>query len=166
MLMWRRVETVTAALVVLGFAVFDTARAETQVERGGYLVEIMDCGGCHTTGALLGHPEPGHMLAGASIGWAIPGLGVVTPANLTPDKDTGIGTWSAEDIIKLLRTGTGPDGREIAGPMGWRSYAKLTDADIRAVAAYLKSIPPVSHTVPGPTPLAQVKGPYFTVAMH
>ena len=140
------------------------AQAETPIERGQYLVTIMDCGGCHTTGELGGHPEPGHTLAGAKIGWAIPGVGIVTPPNLTGDVATGLGSWSSDDIIKLLRMGVRPDGREIVGPMGWRAYGQLSDPDIRAVVAYIKSLPPVVHAVPGPTPIAEYKGAYFTVA--
>jgi mono/diheme cytochrome c family protein len=140
------------------------ARAETPVERGKYLVGIMDCGGCHTTGALTGKPEPTGYLAGADIGWAIPNIGVVYPRNITPDKETGIGSWSTDDIIKLLRTGTRPDGREVAPIMNWRSYGTLTDIDIHALAAYLRSIPAVTHVTFGPTAMQDVKTPYFTVA--
>lgn len=162
--MIARVLAMTAALV--GVMTIDAARAETQLERGHYLAVIMDCGGCHTTGALIGKPEPGHMLAGSTVGWAIPGLGVVYPRNITPDKVSGIGTWSSADIVRLLRTGARPDGREIAGPMPWRAYAALTDADMAALVAYLQSVPAVDHPTPGPTPMAEVKGPYFTVAVQ
>lgn len=155
----------SAAAGVLFFVAGASAEAQTQIERGRYLVTVMDCGGCHTTGELGGHPLPGHMLAGATIGWFIPGSGVVTPPNLTPDRETGIGDWSTADIVKLLRTGTRPDGREIVGPMDWRSFGQLTDDDIGAVAAYLKSIPAVHHATPGPTAIADVTGPYFTVAV-
>jgi mono/diheme cytochrome c family protein len=140
------------------------ARAETPAERGKYLAGIMDCGGCHTTGALVGKPELTGYLAGADIGWAMPGIGVVYPRNITPDKATGIGTWSTDDIIKLLRTGARPDGREVAPIMNWRSYRTLTDIDIHALAAYLKSIPAVAHATLGPTALKDVRTPYFTVA--
>ncbi len=160
--MLRTAKSVVVALVACGGV--SAAHGETQVERGHYLVNIMDCGGCHTNGALLGKPDPAQYLAGADIGWGIPGLGVVYPRNITPDTATGIGSWSNGDIVKLLRTGVRPDGREVAGIMNWRAYKTLSDADVSAVAAYLKSIPPVGHTVAGPTPLAEVKTPYFTVA--
>src|SRR5205809_670096 len=83
-LMKARGCVLAAAMILAGTGV--GARAETQVERGRYLVAIMDCGGCHTNGALLGKPDPAQYLAGADIGWGIPGLGVVYPRNITPDK--------------------------------------------------------------------------------
>jgi mono/diheme cytochrome c family protein len=138
------------------------ALAETQIERGKYLATVMDCSGCHTTGAIGGKPQPTGYLAGADVGWDMPG-GIVYPANITPDHETGIGAWSTEDVIKLLRTGARPDGREVAPIMNWRNYGQLSNADIRALVAYLKSIPPVHHKVPGPTPMADVKTPYITI---
>lgn len=140
------------------------AHAETALERGAYLATIMDCGGCHTTGNLIGQPDPAGYLAGSDIGWLIPGLGVFYPSNLTPDRETGIGSWSTADIVKLLRTGVTPEGRIVAPMMPWRSYAKATDADLEALAAYLKTVPAVNHRVLEPTSLEAVKTPYLTVA--
>jgi mono/diheme cytochrome c family protein len=100
------------------------------------------------------------------VGFQIPGLGIFYPPNLTSDRKTGLGEWSEQDIATALRTGVRPDGRELAPAMPWRSYAKLTDADLQAVAAYLKSLPPVDHKTPGPIGASeQAPGPYFTVAM-
>lgn len=104
-------------------------------------------------------------MAGSDVGWFLPALGVFYPANITPDRDTGIGTWSQEDIVKVLRTGIRPDGRPLAPMMPWRSYAALNDADIEALAAFLKSVPAVRHAVPGPTRLEDVKTPYLTLSM-
>jgi len=166
--MANRIARHAVALVVLmatglGAA---TARAESPGERGKYLVGIMDCTGCHTTGALAGQPDPTHFLAGSDIGFEIPGLGIFYPPNLTPDGKTGLGTWSEQDIATALRTGVRPDGRELAPAMPWRSYAKLTDEDVRAVAAYLKSLPPVEHAAPAPTGASEkAPAPYLTVAM-
>jgi mono/diheme cytochrome c family protein len=146
-----------------------TAQAQAQspdaVKRGKYLAAIMDCGGCHTNGALAGKPDPKLELAGSEVGFGMPGVGVFYPPNLTPDPETGLGTWSEADIVKAVRTGVRPDGRELAPVMPWRSYAALTDADARALAAYLKSLPPVRHQAP---PLAgaseKAPAPYLTVA--
>lgn len=126
------------------------AAAEDVVKRGEYLSRIMDCTGCHTPGAMAGKPEPGRHLAGSPLGFGIPDLGVFYPPNLTPDQETGLGKWSEADIIAAVRTGTRPDGRQLAPVMPWPSYAALTDSDAAALAAYLKSLPPVRNSVPGP----------------
>ena len=134
------------------------------VERGAYLAAIMDCGGCHTTGALTGRPDAAMQLAGAKVGFAIPELGIFYPPNLTPDLETGIGGWSEAEIVTAVRTGVRPDGRELAPPMPWRAYAVLSDADAAALAAYIKSLPPVSHRAPPPTgPGETPPAPYFRV---
>ena len=140
------------------------ARGETQVDRGRYLATIMDCGGCHTTGMFVGKPDFSKYVAGYDVGWSVPGLGVFYPSNLTPDRETGIGDWSEDDIVRTLRTGTTPDGRQLAHIMPWRAYSEATDADLHALAAYLKTVPAVRHVVPGPTPIEAVKTPYVTVA--
>ena len=126
----------------------------------------MDCTGCHTGGALAGKPDPALHLAGSSIGFELPGLGIFYPPNLTPDADTGLGGWSEADIIKSLRTGVRPDGRELAPVMPWRSYSKMTDSDAKALASYLKSLKPVRNAVPQIAASGDAaKGPYLTVAM-
>jgi mono/diheme cytochrome c family protein len=125
--------------------------AEETVERGQYLATIMDCGGCHTTGAMLGKPDPQRYLGGSEVGFQIPGLGIFYPPNLTPDLETGIGTWSEADIIKAVRTGVRPDGRVLAPVMPYHSYGKLTDADAQALASYLRRIKPVQQKVPAIT---------------
>jgi mono/diheme cytochrome c family protein len=156
------------ALTMLTAAILAAAaaRAESPAEHGKYLVSIMDCTGCHTSGALAGQPDPAHFLAGSDIGFQIPGLGIFYPPNLTSDRKTGLGEWTEQDIVNVLRTGVRPDGRELAPAMPWRSYSNLTDEDVQAVAAYLKSLPAVDHAVPPPTgPSEKAPGPYFTVAM-
>jgi hypothetical protein len=67
---------------------------------------------------------------------------------LTPDKDTGIGEWSEEMFMQVARTGKHqgqPNGRDILPPMPWSSMKDLTDADLKAIWAYLKSLPPVKN---------------------
>ncbi len=139
-------------------------RAETQVERGQYLATIMDCGGCHTTGSFAGKPDPAKYLAGSDFGWFLPGAGVFYPSNLTPDPETGIGTWSEAEIVKAVKTGVIPGGRVLMPIMPWHAYGQATDADLLALAKFLKTLPAVHHEVPGPTALKDVKTPYLTVA--
>lgn len=138
-----------------------------EVERGKYLATIMDCGGCHTRGALRGEPDMALSLAGSDVGFHLPGLGYVYPPNLTPDVDTGLGAWTEEQIMTAVRTGVRPDGRELAPIMPSRSYAALSDEDARALAAYLKSLPPVSYPdEPVPTGDTEIPpAPYLDLRM-
>jgi mono/diheme cytochrome c family protein len=127
-----------------------TASAETQVERGRYLVVVGGCSDCHTPGSFLGHPDTTRLLGGSDVGFAIPGVGVFVGRNLTPDPETGLGKWSAEDIVTAITTGKRPDGRILAPIMPWPALSQLTKTDAEAIAAYLKTLPAVSHKVPGP----------------
>ncbi len=115
--------------------------------RGRYLVQIMDCGGCHTPGALAGQPDSKRHLGGSDIGFAGP-WGVVYPRNLTPDQETGLGKWTGEELVQAIRAGKGRDGRTLAPIMPWPAYAALTDRDVRAIVAYLRTIPAVKFVVP------------------
>jgi mono/diheme cytochrome c family protein len=108
--------------------------------------------------------SPQNALAGSGIGFGIPGLGVFYPPNLTPDRETGLGAWGEADIVRAVRTGVRPGGRVLAPAMPWHNYAAPTDGDARALAAYLKSLPPVRNAMPpmvgaGEAPPA----PYLTV---
>jgi cytochrome c553 len=155
-------------LSLLGAAVAipGTAAAQNKIKRGEYLASIMDCAGCHTTGVLLGKPDPERFLAGSEVGFQIPGLGIFFPPNLTPDRKTGLGNWGERDIIKAVRTGERPDGRMLAPVMPYHSYSKLSDADAEALASYLKSLKPIQHQVPAIIgPLERPNAPYLTVKM-
>lgn len=84
--------------------------------------------------------------------WAGP-WGVSFAINLTPDKETGIAEWSEEMFIRVARTGKHqgqPNGRDILPPMPWFNMKDLSDADLKAMWAYLRSIPPVKNEVPLP----------------
>ena len=134
--------------------------------RGEYLARIMDCGGCHTPGALVGKPEPTRSLAGSDIGFHIPDLGYFYPPNLTSDRETGLGAWSDADIIRAVRTGVRPDGRVLAPVMPWHSYAALSDEDARALARHLKSLKPIRNRVSSPVgPSATPAAPYLGVVI-
>ena len=142
------------------------AQAQDRVKRGAYLAAIMDCTGCHTPGALIGKPDQARSLAGSDIGFAIPDLGVFYPPNLTPDRETGLGSWSEADIVKAVRTGVTPSGRTLVPVMPFPSYARLTDADAQALAAYLKSLKPVKHQAPAPVGAQEKpKAPYLTLVV-
>jgi len=155
---------------------------EALVQRGHYLVTGAGCGDCHSpknltpngpvidsTKLLSGHPanmplppidptmlKPGQWMGMAPDVTAFVGpWGISYAANLTPDSATGIGAWTEEVFIKTLRTGKhlGMDnGRPILPPMPWYFVNQLTDEDLSAIYAYLKSLPPISNKVPPPTP--------------
>jgi hypothetical protein len=117
---------------------------------------------------LAGHPEtapfpswtPGDMKQRSAMAltnpmltaWAGP-WGVSFAINLTPDKETGIAEWSEENFIQAMRTGKHqgqPNGRDILPPMPWEDFKAMTDDDLKAVFAYLRSITPVKNLVPLP----------------
>jgi hypothetical protein len=131
-------------------AAASSSSAGSAVARGKYLVTFGSCTDCHTPGEFFGKPDRTKFLGGSDVGFAIPGLGVFVGPNLTPDKQTGLGNWTDEQIVTALTTGKTPEGRTLAPAMPWHAYANLTKSDAMAIVAYLKSLPPVSHQVGGP----------------
>lgn len=147
---YRLVLAGAAVVALLGTAFSGANASEKQVERGKYLVTIAGCNDCHTPGALRGMPDFKHALSGSEVGFELPKLGVFYGPNLTPDKATGLGNWTAKQIVTAFTTGKTPQGRELAPIMPWRALSHLSRRDAYAIAAYLKSLPPVSNKVPGP----------------
>lgn len=156
--------------------VADPAKA-SQIARGKYLVDIMGCHDCHTpmkmgpkgpewdmTRALSGHPEelvmppapalpPGPWVAsiGATFTAFASPAGTVFTRNLTPDKETGLGDWTVEEFIATMKTGRERGkGRPVMPPMPIQNLAAMTDSDIRALFAYLQSLPPIKNRTPQP----------------
>ncbi len=80
------------ALSLTAAAVATSVSADPRVERGRYLAEIGGCLDCHTPGYFFGKPDMARYLGGSEVGFEIPGLGVFVGSNLTPDKETGLGT--------------------------------------------------------------------------
>jgi hypothetical protein len=149
---------------------------QARIARGAQLRKTMGCDDCHTpwkmgakgpemdmSRALTGHPEgmvmpPPPKPSGPWIGsmsatntaWAGP-WGVSFTANLTPDKETGLGAWTEEMFIATMRTGRHQGkGRQILPPMPFWMVGALPDEDIRSLFAYLQSLPPVKNRVPAP----------------
>jgi len=153
------------------------------LKRGEYLTQIGGCNDCHTPWSfnkelnmplpdmsrmLSGHPadapDPGGTVGPQDIGLIGPTFtsfkmpfGIVYAPNLTPDKDTGLGSWREADFVKALRTGKhfGGSGRAILPPMPWMDFAKMPEDDLKAIFAYLRSIRPIRNAVPDhkvPTP--------------
>ena len=125
-----------------------------QVKHGQYLVELLGCGACHTPGALEGAPQMEMAFAGSRIGIAYSNPlgdespGVVYPPNITPDKETGIGLWSDQQIERAIRIGLGRHADRRIAVMPWQGYTKMTEEDVTAIVSYLRSIEPIDHQVP------------------
>ena len=139
-----------AVIAALALAATSAQAADPSAERGKYLVSIAGCNDCHTPGYFLGKPDMARFLGGSEVGFEIPGLGVFHGPNLTPDKETGLGTWTDEQILTALQKGARPDGRMLAPIMPWHAFANLTVEDAKGIVAYLRSLPPVKNKVPGP----------------
>jgi hypothetical protein len=153
----------------------EVGTSATEIARGKQLVNLSGCGHCHTPMEFdpkLGMPMPrmdlllsGHPTA-APAPEAKPGahdqavigptftsfrlpFGVVYAANLTPDRETGLGSWTAEEFIQTMRTGHHRGtGRAVLPPMPWQNLSGQPDADLRAIFGYLMSVPPISNRVP------------------
>ena len=153
-----------AAAAALGVMLAGARAADPQIERGKYLASFGGCMDCHTPGYFFGKPDMARHLGGSEVGFELPGLGVFHGPNLTPDKETGLGNWTNEQVVKALQEGVRPDGRMLAPIMPWRALASLTKEDALAIVAYLKSLPPVRHAVPPPTgPDDKAPAPYLGV---
>ncbi|WP_373888945.1 cytochrome c [Massilia sp. ST3] len=104
------------------------------VERGKYLAQAGDCIACHTV--------PGGKIFAGNRPMPTP-FGTLYAPNITPDPQTGIGKWSADDFFKMMRTGRSRNGDLLYPAMPFASYTKVTRADSDAIFAYLRSVPPV-----------------------
>jgi mono/diheme cytochrome c family protein len=152
-----------------------------QIKRGEHLVKAGLCADCHTpkkmgpngpeedtSRMLSGHPadqvlpRPPQMppgpwaiaVAGDLTEWSGP-WGVTFTRNLTPDKKTGLGDWTEQNFIDTIRTGKKlGKGRPILPPMPIAGINNYTDDELRAIFAYLRSLPPISNAVPEPIPPA------------
>ena len=122
--------------------------ASNKVAYGGYIVNALaHCFECHTGPDANGAPDFEHLRgAGGMLITLAPGA-TVRPANITSDPETGIGKWSDADIKKALTQGVRPDGRHLAPPMPYPFFKNMTDQDLDAVIAYLRTVPPIRNVV-------------------
>jgi len=150
--------------------------ATGSVARGKYLVTAMGCHDCHTPWKMGANgPEPdmslglsGHpasitlppppapngpwvaSVTASNTAWSGP-WGISYTANLTPDSETGLGLWTEQQFVDTIRTGRRQGrGREILPPMPWPAFKNLNDADLKAIFAYLRTIPAIKNKVPDP----------------
>ena len=152
------------------------APSEDMIKRGNYLVLTAGCHDCHTPTkmgpqgpepdmslALSGHPAAMKLppppaasgpwiasIAASMTAWAGP-WGISYTANLTPDKETGLGSYTEAQFIQTIREGKKQGrGRSLLPPMPWPMYRNFTDEDLKAIFAYLQSIKPMKNKVPDP----------------
>jgi hypothetical protein len=120
-------------------------------ERGRYVVLTTECTGCHVTPGPQG-PLPDMYLAGGRR-FTTNAHGAVVSRNLTPDKETGLGARTDDDVKRVLRSGVYPDGRPISHTaMPWAQFSNWSDEDLHAVLVYLRHIKPIRHEIPPPAP--------------
>lgn len=154
------------------------ADSANKVQRGAYLVSTLGCDDCHSPkkfgpngpeidtnlrfgGYPAGRPLPSFdtgtahrwVLFAGDLTAAVGPWGISFSANISSDP-TGIGNWTEAQFIRSLREGKwkGLDGRSLLPPMPWQNLSKLTDPDLGAIYAYLRTSKPVNNTVPEPIP--------------
>lgn len=125
------------------------AQAQGSIERGKYLVTtIMTCQNCHTPKGERGAPVFERDLS-SGLSWDEPPF-KVTASNITPDKETGIGSWTDAQIKTALRKGERPNGVHLAAVMPADFYEIITENDLNSIVAYLRTVKPVKQTYPDP----------------
>jgi mono/diheme cytochrome c family protein len=135
-----------AAALLTGLFVIAPAAAQSPVERGRYLVEVIGaCGNCHSPKDAGGEVAGKHMAGGFRI--PEPEFGTAVTPNITPHRRTGIGAWNDGEIIRAIREGKGRDGRTLGPPMPYDLYRGLSDTDVKAMVAYLRTLPPIDNRV-------------------
>lgn len=119
-------------------------------ERGRTLVMNIGCTGCHATNGPQG-PDLTKYLAGGGTK-IVSEHGTYVSRNLTPDFETGLTRRTDDDVKRVLRSGTFPDGHVVPyTTMPWGAFSHLTEEDRHAIVVYLRSLPPVRHTIPEPS---------------
>ena len=143
----------------------DTAIADPAVERGNYLVNsILACGNCHSPRDANGEIIKDKALSGGRV-FSTPAF-VVTTSNITPDPETGIGSWTDAEIKRALIEGIRPDHHRLAGVplaaiMPANFYKALLPEDLDAIVTYLRSVKPVHNEISDPVYKAPVhRDPY------
>ena len=135
--------------IVAFIAAASGASAQTPVERGGYLVNaVLACDNCHTPRGKSGLIME-KRFSGGSQTWDTPAY-TVKGSNITPDRETGIGAWSDDEIKRALTEGIHRHGRPLAPQMPFPFYKILTPRDLDAIVAYLRSVAPVANAVQAP----------------
>lgn len=128
-----------------------TASFSDEVERGAYLTRMAGCTHCHSP-MVRGTPIKGKEFSGGAVHQfegRLAGMGMSVGTNITPDPETGIGNVTDEQWLTMFREGVGIDGRPMNGFMPWVFYRGMTDEDLLAILAYLRTYPPIHNDARG-----------------
>lgn len=124
---------------------FQFERTQKRVERGKYLVSIAQCFDCHSPiDSILSLPLQGKEGSGD----IIDSVGRLIAPNITPDIETGAGSWTDDMFVRAIREGIGHDGRPLHSAMRSEYFAVLTDEDVASIVVYLRTVSPVRHDLP------------------
>jgi mono/diheme cytochrome c family protein len=153
-----------AAVAALALALVCSAASaddDNLLERGKYLVDtIAGCGNCHSPRDKEGNFIKGKEFSGAFV-ITDPGFKAYAK-NITPDRETGIGSWTPQQIATAIREGKTPDGKLLGPPMSFEFYRDISDEDVDAIVAYMRTVPAVRNQVPASeyyAPLPPAYGP-------
>ncbi|WP_240161430.1 cytochrome c [Gluconacetobacter azotocaptans] len=147
--MRRTVYLSLAAVAALGAGARGARAADADlVARGEYLERAADCEVCHT--------RPGGPPFAGGRAFVLPGIGTIYSPNITPDRETGIGTYSDAQFVSAVQRGVAPGWKHLYPVMPYPSYARMTVDDVRAIRAYLDTLRPVH----APAPANEVRFPY------
>ncbi len=116
-----------------------TPQTDEKVEKGKYLATAGNCISCHTR-------KGGEEFAGG-LEFHLP-MGSIFSTNITPDPETGLGKWTEEDFIKAMHDGVSPGGHYLWPAFPYTAFTRVTDDDVKAIYAYLKTLKPVKYTPP------------------
>jgi mono/diheme cytochrome c family protein len=120
-----------------------------RVERGRYLFSASNCAGCHSERDPTQHGAP--VVSGTEGGGRIlpdDFRGRAVAPNITPDRETGAGDWSDDQLARAIREGVGHDGRALSSRMPYVYYRKMSDEDLASVVVYLRSLAPIHRAMP------------------
>lgn len=175
---WTRIVAATAIVASVSATLFVMSCTQSATNQGAAAPRTLEdriaagrlqtfasgCQDCHTPGGMYGQPDSSRTLSGSELGWVGP-WGTTYSRNLTPDSATGIGNWSEEQIAVAIREGRRPDGSPVLPPMPWPAFGiGLSHEEALDIAAYLKSLPAISHQLPAALPPGQpAAGPVVTI---